>query len=210
MSKAQNPMTGQMSGSMANFVTTTRGGQNVIRAKAFNPKDAKTEAQLKQRGGFKMVAEEYTNLGGITDEGFPEVQDGQSAYSLFMAANLSGAIDKSGTEAVIDYTKLVIANGTLPAVIVTGATVKPEGIEIRYQSNQKIPKVSATDELVAVAKTQLGELLLEKQVRGTESTGTILIEYPGIQVADVKGCYVFVHNADGSKASKSVYVPLIP
>lgn len=206
MSKAQNPLTGQMSGSMANFVTTTHGKQNVIRSKAFNPKDAKTEAQQKQRNGFKMIAEEYINLGGIVDEGFPEVQNGQSCYSLFMGANLSAAIDKSGAEVQIDYSKLIIASGTLPQPLACNASIQPTGIEIGYQTNVLLPKVSATDEVVAVARTKIGELLVTKQVRGADAVGTVLIDYPGISAADVQCCFLFVRNADGSKASKSVYV----
>jgi len=63
--------------------------------------------------------------------------------------------------------------------------------------------------VVAIAKTQIGELLVAKQARGTEAVGTILIAYPNIQTDDVKCCYLFVRNADGSKASKSGYVPVI-
>ena len=210
MSKAQNPMTGQMSGSMANFVTTTHGGQNIIRSKAFNQQDAKTEAQQKQRGGFKMLAEEYVTFGGVTDQGFPENPKGMSAYNLFMAANLPGAIDKSGAESVIDYSKLKIADGSLPPVVVAGGSVDAAGITISYQTNLLIPKVSESDEMVAVAKTSIGELLVSKQVRGADPVGAIVIAYPGINVADLKCCYLFVRSADGSKASKSVYVSLIP
>lgn len=35
MSKSQNLLNGRMKGVMANFVTTTHSGENVIRAKAF-------------------------------------------------------------------------------------------------------------------------------------------------------------------------------
>lgn len=208
MSKAQNPMTGQMKGSMANFVTTTRGGENVIRAKAFNPKDANTPAQQLQRACFKLIGEEYQTFGGITDEGFPEGPIGQSAYNQFMGANLPGAVDKSGDEPVIDYSKLVVSNGTLPQVMVTAANVTAAGISINYQTNLKIPKVYATDEVVVVAKTAIGELLIEKQVRGDAKTGTIVLDYPGIKAADVKCCYLFVRSANGSKASTSTWVPL--
>ncbi len=208
MSKSQNPLTGQMSGSMANFVTTSRGGQNIIRSKAFNPKDAKTEAQLKQRGGFKLVSEEYKTFGGVVDQGFPERQIGQSAYNLFMAANLSVAVDKSEAEVVIDYSKLVIAKGSLPVVTINGGSIDASGIMVRYQTNLKIPKVSAMDEVVVVAKTISGELLVESQQRGTQPEGSILLPYPGLQAADLACCYLFVCNADGSKASGSVYVPM--
>jgi len=203
-------MTGQMKGSMANFVTTTHGNDNVIRSKAFNQKDANTISQQKQRACFKLDSEEYVSFGGITDLGFPEKPKGKSAYNLFMAANLPGAIDKSGAEPVIDYSKLVVADGSLPQVVVTGGTTDATGITISYQTNLLIPKVSDTDEVVAIAKTQIGELLVAKQARGNEAVGTITIAYPNIQAANVKCCYLFVRNADGSKASKSVYLPLIP
>ncbi len=202
-------MTGQMTGSMANFVTSSRNGQNEIRSKAFNPRNANTPAQQLQRACFKLVADEYQSFGGVTDEGFVERESGKSGYNLFMAANLPAAIDKSGTEPVIDYSKLVIANGSLPQVVVQGATIVAGGISIGYQTNVRVLKVNASDEVVVVAKTQIGELLLEKQVRGEAKTGTILIDYPGIKATDVKCCYLFVRNADGSKASKSTYIELV-
>jgi hypothetical protein len=208
MAQSQNPMTGQMKGSMANFATTTRSGANVIRAKAFNPKDANTPAQQLQRACFKLIGEEYQTFGGITDEGFPEANSNQSGYNLFIGANLPGAIDKSRAEPVIDYSKLVVSAGSLLPLIVTEAKVTASGISISYQMNVRIPKVNATDEVVVVTKTQIGELLVEKQPRGDAKTGNIVVDYPGIQAADVKCCYLFLRNGDGSKASKSVYVPV--
>lgn len=194
---------------MANFVTSSRNGQNEIRSKAFNPRNANTPAQQLQRACFKMVADEYQSFGGTTDEGFPERESGKSGYNLFVAANLPAAIDKSGAEPVIDYSKLLVANGSLPQVVVQGAAIVAGGISISYQTNVKVLKVNASDEIVVVAKTHIGELLLEKQVRGEEKTGTILVDYPGIKATDVKCCYLFVRNADGSKASKSTYIELV-
>ncbi len=209
MALSQNPMTGQMTGSMANFVTSSRNGQNEIRSKAFNPRNANTPAQQMQRACFKLVADEYQSFGGITDEGFPERESGKSGYNLFVAANLPAAIDKSGAEPVIDYSKLTVSDGTLPQVVVTGGSVTAAGISITYQTNAKIPKVNADDVVVVVAKTKIGELLYEKATRTNALSATILIDYPGIKAADVKCCYLFVLSVDGTRASKSVYVPLV-
>ena len=208
MSKSQNPLTGQMSGSMANFVTTTRGGQNIIRSKAFNQQDAKTESQMIVRNSFKIGAEEYGTYGGMLDQGFPERPAGQSAYNQFMAANLPGAIDKNGAELVIDYSKLVVSLGSLPQVAVISATFEATGIDVSFKTNLLIPKVNESDEVVLIAKTFLGELLVTKKVRGTDALGVISIAHPGILATDVKCCYLFVRSANGSKASRSVYVPL--
>jgi hypothetical protein len=69
-----------------------------------------------------------------------------------------------------------------------------------------VPKVWETNEVVAVAKTIAGELLVSKQVRGTDAVDNILIAFPDIQPAQIKCCYLFVRSADGSKANKSMYV----
>ena len=208
MAQAQNPLTGQMSGTVANFVTSTRGSKNLVRSKAFNPRNANTAAQQLQRACFSLVVDEYQSWGGITDLGFPEYSEGQSAYNLFMAANLPGAIDKSGAEPIIDYSLLQVSAGSLPIVVVGNVTVGAAGISISYQTNVRIPKINATDEVVAIAKTNIGEILMDTKARGAETTGTILIDYPGIKAADVKCCYLFVRSADGSKASRSVHIPI--
>lgn len=209
MAETQNPLTGQMSGTVANFVTSTLGSKNLVRSKAFNPRNANTESQQLQRSCFTLIVEEYQSWGGVTDLGFPENSDGQSAYNLFMAANLPGAIDKSGAEPVIVYSKLQVSKGSLPNVVVSNVAVVAAGISISYQTNVRIPKVNATDEVVAIAKTNIGEILMNTMTRGAETTGTIVIDYPGIVATDVKCCYLFVRNADGSKASKSVYIPIV-
>jgi hypothetical protein len=209
MAHSQNPLSGQMTGSVANFVTSSRNGQNEIRSKAFNPRNANTPAQQMQRTCFKLVGDEFQTFGGIPNEGFPERPSNQSGYNQFMAANLPAAIDKSGADPVIDYSKLVVANGTLPQVVVTGGSVNASGISITYQTNVKIPKINADDVVVVVAKTQIGELLYEKATRTDALSATILIDYPGIRATDIKCCYLFVLSADGTRASKSVYVPLV-
>ena len=65
MSLAQNPLTGQMRQSMANFVTTVYRGQNVIRAKVFMPKNVNSIAQQKQRASFKLIVVACEPLCGM-------------------------------------------------------------------------------------------------------------------------------------------------
>ena len=122
MSLSQNPMTGIMHKSMANFVTTVYRGRNVIKAKVFMPKDVNSPAQQNQRACFKLIVKEYESFGGIPDLGFTNRPRVYSPYNAFMKANLSNAIDKTGVVPVIDYNKLVVSSGTLTEVIVTAAT----------------------------------------------------------------------------------------
>ena len=206
MSLSQYPLTGEMRQSMANFVTTVYRGQNVIRAKAFMPKNVNSMAQQKQRASFKLIVNIYKALGGISDIGFPKRPQLYSPFNAFMVANLPGAVDKTGIVPVIDYTRLMVSEGSLPKVIVDTAVIVTSGITLSYRTAVLAPKVSATDEVVAFALLKTGELLIARQVRGSAALGIILIPYTGISGDDLKCCYLFVLNKDGSNASDSTHV----
>ena len=201
-------MTGKMSGAMGNFVTSSLGSQNIVRAKAFGYRDANSEAQQMQRGGFKMVGELFPMLGSIPEEGFAQRASESSVYSAFMAANLSGTIDKSGDVAVIDYTKLKVASGTLTMPVVKMATLDATGVSIDYLPMLKNRVNLATDEMVVLALLKTGELWIERQPRGEGVTATIVIPIENVTADDLLGVYLFAKRADGSKVSNSVYVTI--
>ena len=206
MAISQNPLTGKMSGTVGNFVTSSLGSQNIVRTKAFMTRDAKTEAQLKQRDGFKMIAHLYSTLGGIPDEGFNQRPQNTSAYAAFMAKNLSEAIDKSGENVVLDYSKVQVSAGSLALPAVKEATLTAAGIELKYLPNMKMLNNFASDEIVALLLLKSGEVWLERQPRGESPEATVTIEATDVTLPDIKALYVFALRADGSKASNSVYV----
>lgn len=208
MAVSQNPMTGKMSGTVGNFVTSSYRGRNVVKSKAFNPKDANTEAQQKHRSVFRMMSEEYVSLASIVNNGFPSRPKTQSPYNAFMAVNLSGAVDKSGIEPVIDYSKMVVSKGSLVRVNLLGAVAGAEGVTISYQTLASYPGASEDDRVVAVLKTTDGAVLTTQQSRGSEDTASMLLPLPDAVKEHVLYAYLLVLSADMSKASLSVYVEI--
>ena len=206
MAKSQNPLTGKMSGAMGNFVTSSLGSHNIVRAKAFNPRDAKTEAQQKQRGGFKMMGELFPLFGGILIEGFSERSANSQVYSAFMAANLPNAVDKSGESAAIDFSKVKVSDGSLPIPVIQSAILTENGITISINTQLKNQLNSSTDELVALVLLKSGELWIERQLRGENLTQSILIPVEGIVAEEIQGTYLFAKRANSNKVSKSVFV----
>ena len=209
MSKSQNPLTGHMSGSMANFTTYTRYGENIIRAKAFNRKDANSVSQIAQRASFKLIVNAYKSFGGIPMLSFKDRMVNQTIFNAFVEANLTEAINKTGAVPVIDYSKLLVSKGTLLPVAVQSAEASASGITLTYKTDALTPGVSSSDEVVALAKTKTGELIVARQVRGSEKSATIVIPYPGIAANLVECCFLFVLNEDGSKSSNSTYVAVV-
>jgi len=208
MSLSQNPLTGHMHKSMANFVTTVYRGQNVIRAKVFMPRNVNSTAQQLQRASFKLVVDLYESLGGVADESFPKRLVTYSPFNAFMKANLPGAINKTGITPAIDYSKVIVSAGTLPGVIANSAVAGATGITVSYVTNIKLPKVSASDQVIAFALTKTGEMIIARQVRGSDPLSTILLPYPDINVVDVECCYLFVLSDVGNNASNSTFVEI--
>ena len=209
MAIAQNPLTGQMRKAMGNFVTSTNAGQNIVRAKAFKVKDANTELQKAQRASFKLMVQTYQSFGGLVDKGFPNRPQRLSAYNAFMAANLPFAVDASGSEPVVDYLNLKVAEGSLQSVNISSAAINTDGVMINFTSNNGLPNVLPTDVVVAFLKTKVGTLSVGEQPRGDGTISSLLIPAAGILSADLECVYLYTRTADRKKVSKSVFVEVV-
>ena len=93
-------------------------------------------------------------------------------------------------------------------LIVKSASISAEGVRIGYKPSLKNQVNRSTDIMVALALTRTGELWIERQPRGEDAEATILIPMEGVVADDILGVYLFATRADGSKVTKSVYLPL--
>ncbi len=209
MSISQNPLTGQMRKSMANFNTYVHRGQNVVSSKVFIRKDKNTDSQKAQRVSFKLVSDVYQSIGGFINTGFPVRPETHSPYNYFMALNLPNAIDNSGDVPVIDYSLLQIAKGSLPGVNVQSATVTAQGISLACESCLGYGlSAAADDQITVLCRMKSGALYFTKQARGSEETCQLVVNVPSVAKENIEFVYAFVTSADGKKASNTVFVPL--
>ncbi|WP_243348259.1 DUF6266 family protein [Parabacteroides sp. FAFU027] len=195
--------------SMANFNTYVHRGQNVVSSKAFNRKDANTDAQQLQRACFKLTADFYQSMGGFIDAGFPVRPERYSPYNFFMYLNMPNAIDTSGDAPALIYEKLQLAKGSLAAVNVMTTSLGDAGLTLGCESNQSYPYSSADDVIMVLVKAKNGALYAKRQPRGSEENWTVTVTLPKLLAADIECVFLFATTADGKKASNTVYVPLI-
>jgi hypothetical protein len=208
MSIAENPLVGRMKGSMANFTMYTLNDQNVVRGKAFNFKDAKTEYQLVMRERMDLLNVMYQSFASLIRLGFPERPIRLNSQNMFISVNFSTCFEVIDEIQRISYPLLLLSKGSLPKVKVIDAFIEVEGITIRYDANEISKEVTCFDEILACAMLITGELLIARQFIGYDDIGTILLKHPDLQAEDVMCCYVFVRSGDGKKSSSSVYVEL--
>ena len=206
MSIAENPLTGRMKNSMANFTMYTYKGMNIVRSKAFTIKDPKTEKQLNMRARMSEIAVMYRKLSPIIGMGFPEREERQSPQNMFVSANFKTAFVITNDVQVLSYPLMMLAKGSLPRVTITEATTDAGGITLKYDAHALAPDLNSNDEIIACALLKTDELLKTRQFIGYEPIGTIQLKYPPLQAEEVVCCYVFVRSKDGEKASDSVWV----
>ena len=206
MSIAQNPLLGPMKNSMGNFTVYSYHGMNIVRSKAFTIKDAKSEKQLAMRARMTVLASTYRALSRTIRLGFPECCEEKSPQNMFVSVNFRTAFRKTPAGEVISYPRMLISQGSLQGITVLEAGIVDDGLTVRYETDLLSDDLSPNDELIACALLTTGELLITRQIRGYETVGTILLEYPGLHSGNITCCYVFARSWDGKKASDSVYV----
>ncbi|MDD4967821.1 MAG: DUF6266 family protein [Paludibacter sp.] len=206
MSVAQNPLTGPMRNAMGNVIMYSYNGMNIVRSKPFNPKDPKSEKQLRNRARMSLIADMYKTFKSIITLGFPERDERLVPQNMFVAVNFNTAFMLVDKVPVISYPQMLLAKGSLPRVTILQATTDADGITINYDVLALTPDLNTNDEIIACASLRSGKLLQVRQFIGHVPIGTIQLNYPALQAEDVACCYVFVRSGDGEKASDSVYV----
>jgi len=206
MSIAQNPLLGPMTKSIASYTFYTLNGKNIVRSKAFMPKDPKTKKQLNVRARMASLGKQYRMLSPILGHGFPENSEGKSPQNMFVAANYSTAFEEIDEQPVLRYPLMLISKGSMPEVNVTDVALDAQGISIGYDVAALKPDMTATDEIITCAMLKSGALIIVKQILGFVTTGTVFLKFTDRQDVEVVCCYVFVRSGDGKRTSNSVYV----
>ena len=123
MSK-NNMLLGYARGKVGDLVFARRLGQQTTRAYNSSPKDAKTRSQVTQRVKMANVIAMYRALKSICNHSFEGLDVGQTSYSAFVKANLTGnkvSLTKEaasfGACVVAPY---LISRGSLPSIQVEG------------------------------------------------------------------------------------------
>ena len=123
MSK-NNMLLGYARGKVGDLVFARRLGQQTTRAYNSSPKDAKTRSQVTQRVKMANVIAMYRALKNICNHSFEGLGVGQTSYSAFVKANLTGnkvSLTKEaasfGACVVAPY---LISRGSLPSIQVEG------------------------------------------------------------------------------------------
>ncbi len=209
MAKVANVLIGKSSGSVGGTTFSSWKGINVLKAKPTVVANPQTDKQTAQRAAFSYLVALYRTIAAVVLLGFKEMAVKKSQFNAFQSANLKGAFDLSAPPAAtIIPESVMISKGTIAITEIAELTADDNEKELSFSFSDQanLPGQSLTDIPILVVFNETKATWVAAVIDATRAAGGVVYDYPvNWEVDDTLHIYVGFVNADGSKASDSVY-----
>ncbi len=214
MSKFEKGILGGFSGKTGTVIGASWKGKNIMRALSKKKKNRQPSPyQLEQQEKFKMMVQFLSGLSDLLNITFRAQAVNISGYNAAVSYNIREAITGDQSPFSINFAKVEISQGNLPAVASPQAEAAP-GHHVRFNWRYNAGVTSAKPTDIAVLVVYCPEL---KQVVYASEGATCTNEAHTIDAGvfaghDVETWQAFVCE-DGMKVSPSMYtgkVSLLP
>ena len=151
MGKIKQGILGGFSGKVGSVVGGSWKGINYMRGKATSIKNPQTLQQMKQRNKFALALSVLQPITAFVRVGFKRYAHRKSEFNAAMSYTVKNAIVGTYPDYEIDYSKLLVARGTLTGANSATATPQMGKIRIAWGDNSGIGEAQPTDKSLAVA-----------------------------------------------------------
>ncbi|HLN75037.1 MAG TPA: DUF6266 family protein [Prolixibacteraceae bacterium] len=207
MAKLVNGILGGFSGKVGTVVGACWKGIDYIRSLAASITNPRTPAQLEQRARFTLIITFLRSLTAFLRIGFRGAALKMSAFNAAMAYNVKNAIKGTYPNYEIDFTKVLLAQGSLAGALNPAVdSTTPGKVDFTWADNSDQPNAMEDDQAFLVVHEPISKrsfTILGGAARQALADSITLPEYlSGTQVH----CYIGFTNANESEVSDSVYV----
>ncbi|MCB6971136.1 MULTISPECIES: DUF6266 family protein [Butyricimonas] len=190
-----------ISGSVGNVTTYKLGDKHVARAKAFEVKDAKTPAQLKQRTRVSVITKLRRSFNAALEIGYCSSSK-KVCLNCFMKDNVGKVEVDDDMNVTLDLLSLSLSGGELDIPRV-GAEIEANERQVRFRWERQplMPRAAKDDRLFGVVYERVLQRsrLVELGTRG--ESGELAWMLPEEWDAGQLVVYGFAASANGRKAS---------
>lgn len=207
MGKIYPDLAGAFRRSVGGTVYYMRYGENLVRRKAVPNENRKSSLeQEKQQQRFGIINALGAMVKGVVNMGFPQRKRNLSGVNMFVHLN-TDVWKEEGDEVAVDFTKLVLAKGSLLVPVATVA-LNSETTTItftcpKFESENNAKEDDRIYGVVIDPKNGFCRCH-ELCKRGTGGEYSFILP-DSWDIAEVQ-MYVFALSSDGKYASKSLYV----
>ena len=205
MGKIKKGILGGFSGKVGTVVGASWKSISYMLSLPQKVKNPRTLGQRRQRGKFSIVMALLKPLTAILRIGWKNAAKNQTPTNAAMAHTLANAVTGTFPDFKIDYTKVLLSQGSLPSVTGTSATSTNKKINLSWDDNSGQGTAKATDKtLVAIVNPTKGETI--SLAEGTSrADGEQSIEVPSDWVGNKVEVYLGFASESGKEVANSVH-----
>ena len=198
---------GGFSGIVGTVIGASWKGIDYMRSRATSISNPRTPAQVEQRAKFTAVGMFLKPLTSFLRIGFKSAAIKMSAYNAAMSFNLKNAITGIFPAFDIDYSKVLVSQGSLPGAL-NPATVSVTAGTVRFtwENNSWETNASADDQAVLVVYNPAKQAAVSVIGAIARAVGTQTVILPNSFTGDQVQCFIAFINANQSVISNSEYV----
>ena len=198
---------GSFSGTVGPVVGATFRGKDVMRSRPRKTSKLPTDIQLAQRAKFSKAIKFLTPANYLLSKYFGSPAGAKSRFNLALSYHIINAVSYVADEAIIDYTKVIYAKGSLlnPQNLLCDA-IANNTLKFTWINNSTQAEAKDTDQLMVVVfepELQEYEFFLNEATRQDD---TVAIALPAYLVGSNIEVYAFMVAADGKLNSTSQHL----
>lgn len=207
MSQYNQGILGPFSGKVGTVVGSFWKGRYVMRGRPTHMTNPNTPAQQAQRARFSLVSETLAPMRQIINIGFAVRADVENVtpVNVAMQVNMEQAIQGSGTNVNINWSRFMVAGGTLLNVETPTATAATSHkITLGWVNNSGVQSdVLDSDDVMVVAYNPTKKQAAFDTVSFHRDDQSGVLTVPSTWVGDTAQVLIFTRSMDKTRCSQS-------
>ncbi len=193
-------------GRTGNLIGTTWKGKDVIRTQAPNVAQPNSTPQLEQRSKFAVAMAVLKPLRHYLRIGFREMTVGMTAFNAAFGYAVSHAVGGEYPEYAIDYSQLLVAQGSLNGADAATVAVADGAVKFTWSDDLGVGDAKTTDIALPLVYNVLKRLAVFGRSPASRIEGETTTAVPASWVGDAVVCYLAFQSMDGTMVSNSQYL----
>lgn len=208
MARVSNPLIGKSRNKIGGVVFSSWKGINTLREKPATVANPQTDGQVSQRSAMTQIVAIARKVLGAIQISFRQRAIQMSEFNAFVKANLDGAFQRTGANAMIQPFNLVFSQGTLQGlqdlafVSLTGRTIVVDWTDNSGQSG-----ANASDKIHAIVVSDDGAEVVHIATAAIRSSETASVVVPGSWTLLDSRIIIYAVSDDQAQSSVSQNLP---
>lgn len=199
-------ITGFVTGRVGDMVFYVLNGKQVVRtmgksAKAPTEKQLTARMQMTVASGFLKHIVEYLNVGFG-----PDVVGLENAFNAAVRYNRKDALSGVYPDVVLDYSKVLVSKGDLPAADGVVVELLNDGLHFAWSNPAELPYPRGNDQVMLLAYLPSSGSAIYLLEAASREEGTALLPVPSDVLGTQMEVYLSFVSADRKSVSNSVYL----